>query len=310
MNLQLSDECPIFRPASEPHLHRFLYTIVQDWHAIIFPAPDRLRQIISNEIWRVYGDYLTQAYKKAINDSKPFRHPIDCARCIPEKVVDYCALPVLLIVENAESDGAWINMVTRVLRRRLSYYLNGNHPRVALYNGGGVGEIPKAILRTSVPYVQNRPDPGFPLRIVILCDSDAKLPNEISDQAVAAKSTAVSVGADIHILRKRAIENYIPDGTLHEWARTRAHARQAVEHITRLTSDQRDYYDMKVGLKEHDITTSDWFYSPYLETGIGLGDFIVDLLDLCGVNISASELHARDGRQELDEFLDVLEKNL
>jgi hypothetical protein len=117
--IQLSENCPIFKTDAEHHLHRFLYTVFQQWHILAAPSPERLRAMLPASIWNTYGEYLMQAYKRSINTASMVYHS-DCATCVPHKVADYYSLPVLVIVEDDESDGGWLFLVATRLQRRVA----------------------------------------------------------------------------------------------------------------------------------------------------------------------------------------------
>jgi hypothetical protein len=308
--VKLSGNCPIFGPGAEHFLHRLLFTVYQQWHTIVIPTPDQLKIILSADAWSTYGDYLTQAYKRSINYSSAIASHADCANCVPDKVADYYSRPVLVIVENISSYGAWLELIANKLRRRLADRMGGRHPSISFVQAGGIGEIPKAVGRLAPAYDRARPDPQLPLRVVVFSDSDAKLPGQPSQQARDARSCAAAAGADVHILSKRTIENYIPDGALHDYARQRAHARTAVQHVTHLSGPPRDHYPLKTGLTAEELAETDTFYPASTSIGLGLGDFIVDFISTAGTDLEPRELRSRDGAGEFDAILDLLERNL
>lgn len=312
MILELSDTCPILvSRQAEVHLHKLLYAItIYEWHMIAVPAPSRLKEILPPHIWTVYGEYMTQAFKRSANAPGVLAVHSDCGACDPVKMADYYSLPVVLIVENAQTDGAWFELVADKLRPRLARRMKGEHPSLTVSNAGGIGEIPKHLRRVSSTYQRARPDKGLPLRVVVMADSDARLPGQESDQARIVRHAAASEGADVHILRKRTIENYVPDQGLWDYAARRADARAAVRHITRLVGPARDHYPIKEGLTARELSQTDNQYLASPQLGIKLGDFISDYIANFGYRIDAHELKGRDGSHELDDLLDTVERNL
>jgi hypothetical protein len=311
MILHLSEDCPVFQEEAEMHLQRLLLTVADKrWHLIAWPNPDRLEEILPLHLWRVYGDFLRQSYKRVINSAQPWSKPTACSSCEPQKLATFFDLPVVLLVENAESDGAWIKLVMGTLKPRLRSCLNGQHPQVHIRQAGGIGEIPKELERIAPEYARVKPEGVSHLRIVVFADSDSKRPGSLSTKARDVIKVAEGHGASVHILRKRSIENYIPIGSLQEYAKKRPNYRDAISYITKLTPTQRDHYPFKTGLTANDLSDPDTLYSPGSRVGVKLGDFILDFISEFGMHVRADELTATDGVGELDHLIGLIEEVL
>lgn len=308
MIISLSEECEIFKPNNEVHLHQLMLTLVSKWHAIAHPSPNRLESILPPHVWRLYGDFLRQAYKTIANSKRTWVSHTSCSMCDPENLARFYSLPALLIVENAATDGEWVRLVAQQLRPALAKLFGGRHPSISVVQAGGIGEIPKELRRHARDYGSVRPAGNVPSRILVLADSDAKRPNEPSGQARKVETEARSVGVSVHILRKRSIENYVPDGALLEYARSRADRMSAVRRIIALSGPARDHYPMKSGLASSDASEPG-LYSQF-DLRVGLGDFMADLIENFYHSMTPNELRRRDGCGELDALLDELEKNL
>ena len=307
MIVALSDECPLFHPPNEIYLHRFLLTIAARWHAIVSPSPERLQTILPQHVWSVYGGLLSRAYPIAVNSSQSWVSHQDCGTCDAKKISMYYSLPVLVVVENAQTDGAWLRAIADRLRPSVSRRFNGNDPMISVIQAGGIGEIPKEVRRLATRYVRLRPREDLPLRVIALADSDAKEPGGLSGSAREVEKVASEVGATAHILHKRTIENYIPDDSLLAYAELRRERRAAADQIVALSGAARDHYPIKSGLEESDLSS---IYPPGITPGLGLGDFVHDLLSNLYHSITANGLRVRDGAGELDVLLDKLERNL
>ena len=310
MNIALSAECPIFKPPNEAHLHKLLYAVaVRRWHTIVAPARSRLKSSLPPHIWNIYGEQLQRSHKAAANSANEWVAHADCESCDAEKIAHFYNLPSILIVENAHTDGNWAHLVASLLRPRVARQLKGAGGAVSIVQAGGVGEIPKELHRLAPQYLSCRPKGMIPLRVMAVADSDSKAPGTPSSQAREILDAAAQTGATAHILAKRTIENYIPDNSLRQYADTRRHCMEAVTYVTSLTGPSRDHYPLKSGLSESDIQAFHG-YPPNAPLGLGLGDFMPDLLENFFHAVTAHELRARDGASELDDLLDKLERNL
>lgn len=282
MTIALSETCPIFSESSAVALHKLLETVVTSRHILISPTPSRLKDVMPGPSWSIYGEYLKQSYKRAVNTTRSWSSHDDCEACSPANIANFYSLPLLLIVENNASDGDWVRLVIERFRPALRGSLDGASPALDIRQAGGITEIPKELRRFATPRAAIKPRGRVPLRIVALCDSDARAPGQRSPAARAVAATAEEIGATYHVLSKRSIENYIPDDALMAYAATRAHAKEAVGYIVGLSPTQRDYYPMKDGLQSSDLDTGS-IYSRDSALGLKLGDFIVDFLTTFGI---------------------------
>jgi hypothetical protein len=214
------------------------------------------------------------------------------------------------LVENATSDGEFLQLVMAKLRPTLVRKTTGAHPQVQLTQAGGISELPKETLRLGGRYASIRPAANLPPRFIVIADSDGKTPGDQSADARKVIQTASSIGVSYHILRKRSIENYIPDPALQAYVSARKDRSAAVAVIASLEAPARDHYPMKIGLPECDARERPSIYPSDLQASVGLGDFVVDLLTHFKHAVYAEDLRARDGAQELDVLLDLIEENI
>ena len=306
----ISNTCPIFRPENEAALHHLLNKVAANWHVIALPDPERLQGLMHDNTWRVYGEWLTQAYKTTVNRPRRWIGPSDCQSCDPERLAEYCALPVLILVENVASDGEFLKLITAKLRPALGRRFSGTYPQVQLTQAGGITELPKETLRLGGRYAAARPAVDLPSRFIVIADSDGHVPGDQSADARKVAEVAQRIGVSYHVLHKRSIENYIPDPALRAYADTRKDRKAAAELVSSLPRHARDHYPMKSGLSEHDLVEGSSIYPPHLPLSIGLGDFVVDLLTHFGHSVYAGDLLDRDGEGELNGLLDLVEENI
>jgi hypothetical protein len=311
VDLSLSDNCPIFKLGNERHLYHLLYSIVQGWHILANPDPARLQQLLSAEAWATYGIFITKSYKGATTSFRTLAHPGDCGSCNVESLSQFLNMPTVLLVENAQSDGEFIVAVASRLRPRLNRSLRSDRQSVEIFQGGGIGELPREISRISGHYLQRRPK-GLPSRFLVVADSDAKRPGRPSRDAALVAEAARKSSVDCHILQKRSIENYIPNEALDGYAHKRPHLREAVNTIKNLSGAARDHYPLKGGLPS-DISTSTEVESLYpagTPRGMGLSNFMSDFLKHAQEQLTENNLDERDPSGDLHNLLDFLERNI
>jgi hypothetical protein len=155
---------------------------------------------------------------------------------LADSTADLCQ-PAVVVVENFESDGAFIRSIAKVLRSsRVSEALHEGW--FLIESGGGGGEVPKVAVAKARHF-------RTVIRVAVLLDSDRWLPGERTKAHDKADFLA-SIGIVAHVLEFREAENYVPNRAL---AATRSprHASQRLNHLKRLTPAQRAHFDMKRG---------------------------------------------------------------
>ncbi len=311
MILELSEACPVFEANAEVHLQRLLYAVaVQGWHLIAVPSPDRLEVLLPPHLWRTYREFLRQSYKQVINSPMTIASHSDCSSCDPALLITFYTLPVLILVEDVHSDGEWVRFIAIKLRPRLARRMTSRYPDIEFRHAGGIGQIPAELRRLSKQYRANRPADRIPLRIAAISDGDAKLPGVQSADARAVVRAGAETGADVHVLRKRTIENYVPDEALLNYA-AKHDSQRAAEYITSLRGHARDHYPVKAGLTDAELSEVGSLYGNSPPAGLGMGEFMRDYLANSAYSITEGhQLKGRDASGELDELLDLLERNL
>lgn len=164
--------------------------------------------------------------------------------------------PLLIIVENAKCDGAFLRRVMlRVGERRLKRHLGddgferlkerwssplGDGEWLAVRHGGGVTTGTQVELAAEVGLIATR-------RILVLVDSDCAGPNaKLGSTADKVKKVCDKLKASqprlqlhIRILTKREAENYIPREAL------RQYSTRGFERWEQLAEQDRDFADLK-----------------------------------------------------------------
>lgn len=155
----------------------------------------------------------------------------------PTDALDVLRAPLLLVVENSDSDGAFLRTMARVFGRR-DFELAVDRGWCELVHAGGGGEALKR--------VDERLRQGArSWRVCVLSDGDRLSPAVVMDHKARALSDACAVRRVLClVLHKREIENYLPVPVL-----ALSHPAPLVSTFARLTQAQRDHFDMKEGFR-------------------------------------------------------------
>lgn len=162
--------------------------------------------------------------------------------------------PLILLVENRESDGVLLEILieecgTPTFTKFWAASQRCSPRAVEIDTAGGKGEIPARIGRA----VQDAALEGRPIRMVVVCDSDARWPaDEESVRGLRNVTDACeSSGVPLHVLAKRCAENYIPDDVILELRNSPRNTADAhrFDALLRRSAVQRDHFPIKDGLK-------------------------------------------------------------
>ena len=238
-------------------------------------------------------------------------------RLRPDDARSCLGRPVYLVIEDTESDGAFVKGLIRAYgRSALDCALDKDW--LELRRGGG------SKVRAELEQLLAKNIPG-PRRIAALIDSDRLFPG----QALArAKEDIISWCQDrritIHVLHKREIENYIPVDGLSEPSEVPAERVPHTRHAARrraylsLTQEQRDHYDMKRGFKrgQHGEAAIPAEQNKLFESVSqarlsnlcgGFGDNVWKRFEQCEYQPSDFEIICTTCPDELPGFLDKIE---
>ena len=168
--------------------------------------------------------------------------PDGLGELIPEDASRLAEEALVILVENRNSDGAFLErVVTELDKPLLNYWKNTGEP-VRLDSVGGKGEMPNEVERRT----QGR---RYRPRLVAIIDSDRKWPNDnASHDARRLQRTCERRAVPCWVHAKREAENYLPRGLLAERQDAGVDHARRVEAWDRLTDDQKNFFDMKHGL--------------------------------------------------------------
>lgn len=306
---------------------RFLDSIIgkvaDGWHVWQIEDPDAIEQTG----WLDGRPWLRELFQKAALVSTYPANPdfpqcnllvgcaADSSALSPPQAAEYVNTPLTILMENRNTDGLFIDILLDLLALDAVNEQRKNAPDAIRYDSpGGGGQLPKLI----ADYAQRAENKNIPLRVVVFADSDGEIPGEIHNNARLIQNTCNEHRIPCCILSKRAIENYIPDEVLDAWIPLNPNyeKRHLVEAVKRLTSEQRDHYPMKKGLKLSQAKPPvQALYqgagdADQVELAKGFGKNVIEKLgDFRGV-LTPAALRRRDGRGELDRLAALIAANL
>ena len=162
----------------------------------------------------------------------------------PEQACRLADEPLVILVENRYSDGAFVERVAKELDRSLrALWGRGGEP-IRFDSVGGIGQMRQEVeKRTNA--VSYRP------RLVVVVDSDRKGPDDtVSDDARRLQRTCEARDVPCWVLAKREAENYLPRILLRAKPDADDRQEKLVEVWDGLDEGQKDFFDVRHGLPD------------------------------------------------------------
>ncbi len=198
---------------------------------------DWVRQMLVASIQR--GAWTSAPHERRVRvtacpDAADELKPEDAARLAEE--------PLVILVENRHSDGAFVNRVVKELDKSLHRLWRRPGEPIRFDSLGGAGQMPEEVRRRT----QGKP---YLPRLVAIIDSDRRSPND-TDSSAARRLYRECENRSVPcwILAKREAENYLPRILLDERQDAGTDHARLVEAWDRLDDDQKNFFDMKHGL--------------------------------------------------------------
>jgi hypothetical protein len=117
-----------------------------------------------------------------------------------------------------------------------------NEKFVEIMNGGGIDTIPSELNRITQP-----------TRVICVVDSDKKFPGHMNPQIKNIKAICELKDFHCYVLKKRMIENYIPEKLLKKWLAD--HNLSEQHPYFSMKPDQKECFHLKNGLSKRDLKT-------------------------------------------------------
>ena len=244
-------------PKAHGWLDRILYRVEDGWHVWDLsesPDPDVFRNTPWIRSRGVQGEWVCMLLVASIQRDAwaPVHgrrvhvtpHPTGPDELEPEPAFRLADEPLVILVENRNSDGAFVERVVKELDKPLHDFWKCDGEPIRFDSVGGAGQMRQEVERraNAVPY---RP------RLVAVIDGDRKGPDELE----SASARQLREACDKHdlpcwVLAKREAENYLPHILLCAMPDAGSQHQRRVEPWDRLSDDQKDFFDMKRGLPD------------------------------------------------------------
>ena len=243
-------------PDSHHWLDRILHKVDDRWHVWDTTSQPELGEIANASWIRDRGDQgkwvldlLVASIRRSAWSSAPHGRrvhvtifPDGADELTPEAAVRLAEEQMVILVENRNSDGAFVKRIVADLDRALNRVLHLPGNPIRIDSLGGAGEMPAEVERRTQG-ARYRP------RLVAIGESDRRGPDdEESDAARRLRRTCETHGVACWVLAKREAENYLPRILLAERPDAGMDHARLVEAWERLSDDQKDFFDMKNGL--------------------------------------------------------------
>ena len=303
-------------PDAHPWLDRILHRIEDGWHVWdLSDTPDA--DAIEATTWisdpgrqgNRLRDLVVAATRRSAWTLAPHTrrvrvtaHPAVADDLSPEQASRLADEPLVVLVENRDSDGAFIARVVTELDKALHGVWRRVPEPIRFDSVGGKGQMPQEVEKRAraVPY---RP------RLVAVIDSDRKGPGDSeSGDARRLREVCRRYGLPCWILAKREADNYLPRVLLGQRPNAGRDDEELIEAWERLSGDQKDFFDMKNGLPEAPSTIEEELFDdlPHADREIldeGFGRNVHECWSVWHVRSVMNELLAR-GRGDLERGLE------
>lgn len=237
-------------------LDRILYRIDDGWHVwdtTSLPNPEIMEEATWIRDREHQGDWVRQMLVASIQrDAWSFEphgrrvrvtaNPNGVDELTPEDATRLAEEPLVILVENRISDGAFVERIVVELDKSLLRLWRRRGGPIRFDSLGGTGQMSQEIERRT----QGQP---YRPRLVVVIDSDRKGPNDADgSDAQSLRHKCEALGVTCWVLAKREAENYLPRILLSQRQDVGADHAQLVEAWDRLNDAQKNFFDMKDGL--------------------------------------------------------------
>lgn len=220
----------------------------------------------------------------------------------PEMAARYLAQPLVILLENRRSDGAFLDAVVATLGGdELARHWDRQPCPVRKDSLGGKGQM--------LDHVKQQAARKPPPRLLVVRDGDGDGPRQVSPEALRLQNACNRRGIPCQILEKREVENYLPASLLAKLVSGSTKLRDLFAAWERLSEEQKDLWDVRQGLSEvHSPERRSLFEElaqesdrPLLKKGFG-----TSLSHLWNIRpIDKADLRRRGG-EELERLLDLI----
>jgi hypothetical protein len=250
-----------------------------------------------NELLSIYQAIHPKACINKFNNGNRLLIKMDgkTLEIITTKIIqEYLCSPLKIIVEDIESDKLFIEKCIECFTG-----LNCDELFIDFINGSGSNTKKNLLYYSTKSY-----------RVFCIIDSDEVGPGEYVDPTKEkfiseVVDTCESFGYNHYVLSKREIENYIPENLL------LIRKNSGNEKFFSLTDIQKDYFDMKYGIKAKDLKYKIWKQIGDINQYTDKNDIIINgfgkrIWQAFREVSTSQELSSRDNRNELEKLVNDL----
>lgn len=231
----------------------------------------------------------------------------------PEIAARFVYEPITILMENQFTDGILLDSAIDFLAKdSVKNFFRSNIYKPIEYIGvGGNGELPKYINKA----IEKSKETGIPNRIIVFTDSDKTREDDIQRNSQLVGEACIKNNIKYCILKKRSIENYIPNEIFKKWLeneKNKGH-KAKIDALIRLNTEQRDYISIKKGIKKQnplDPLFSDLTEDDVNSLSTGFGDNVIEWLISHKESLTGDALRNRDQTGDLEEILKLIEEEI
>lgn len=244
-------------PDTHRWLDRILYKVEDGWHVwdtTHEPDPEAFRTTTWAGDPGRQGDWVREMLVAAVTRDawsmgpherhvRVTTRPVLANDLKPEDAARLAEEPLTILVENRVSDGAFLERAMKEMDRGIRRLWRQPGDPVRFDSVGGIGQMLAEVERRAQD-VPVRP------RLVVMADSDRTTPHDrLSRAGRSLRHKCEKMGVPCWILAKRESENYLPRILLDEREDVGGDYQQMVDAWDDLDDDQKDFIDMKEGLR-------------------------------------------------------------
>lgn len=273
------------------------------WIRVRGAQGDRVRELFVASVQR--GAWTRTPHGRRVRVTP---HPDGPDELAPEQACRLADEPLVILIENRFSDGAFVERVVKELDRSLRALWGREGEPVRFDSTGGVGEMQR-VVEARTDRAPHRP------RLVAVIDSDRKGPSDTESHAARNLHRACEErGLSCWVLAKREAENYLPHVLLGAKPSAGAGHDRLLEAWDRLDDDQKDFFDVKCGLPDDPSEVERDLFDGLSDAdreilAEGFGPKVHECWNQWHVHDVKDELLAR-GRGDLERGIELIRKEL
>ena len=235
-------------------------------------------------------------------------HPTEADDLAAEEAFRLADEPLVILVENRNSDGAFVRRVVTELDKSLHGLWKRDGQPIRFDSVGGADQMPQE--------VENRAEAApYRPRLVAVIDSDRKGPGDSeSKNARRLRKTCEEQDVPCWVLAKREAENYLPRVLLGARPDAGTEHQERLEAWSRLSDDQKDFFDMRRGLPEAPSQIARDLFDELSDSdrellAKGFGPNVYECWNLWHVREVQNELRTR-GRGDLERGIELIHREV